>query len=223
MDVQALINLAQTKAEEVYDNATWITLINACLDDLTPVARLLKEASIPNIAVTNGAASIPFTNAVLARSHEILSVFFTPTQAGATPIAGASAQQMRRLGISDLFSAGWRLTTDALLLNNIPPHGALAVTEGTVIVHYYKMLDHVTSLASVPEIAPQYHSLIALYMCAKSQQKEEELNDKNDFYMEYLRGKNSMALDRIWDAEPHSRKFIHRTRIAAHIGAAPGR
>lgn len=222
MNVQGLINLAHAKVEEIYDNSVWITFINDCLDDLTPIARLTKEATINNVPVVNRRATIPFTDPVLAKSHEILNIFFTPTQAGATPIVGASEQQMRRVELADRMATGWRLTSDTLYISNVPSYVGATVTAGNVTLIYYKALDHVTSLVSVPEIMPQYHPIIALYMCAKCQQKEEEINEKNDFYAEYLRGRNSMALDRIWDAEPQNRKFLRRSRIATHIGVSPG-
>ena len=217
MNVAEIIAMAQIQAEEVYDNPTWIGFINAGLDDLTTVAKLLKRETVAALSVTGGAASIPLTdtgaNANLAAAQAILNLYVLPT----TP-AGAQSQY-RRLPVSDFVSAGWKRNLDAIEVQGIPPVGGVAVTVATVIVDYYKKINAIAAIVDVPEIPAQYHNLIVAYICAKSQQKEEELNDKNDFYAEYTKGKNDFALDRTWEMEPENRKFIRRARIAAKIGA----
>lgn len=220
MTVAEIIAMAQIQAEEVYDNPTWIGFINAALDDLTTVAKLLKRETVVSLTVTAGAASIPLigvgANANLAAAQESINLYVLPT----TP-AGTQSQY-RRLPMSDFVSAGWKMNLDAIEVQGIPPVGTVAVTVATVIVDYYKKINAVTVIADIPEIPAQYHNLIVNYICAKSQQKEEELNDKNDFYGEYMRAKNDFALDRIWEMEPQNRKYIKRARIAAKAGGASG-
>ena len=216
MTAAEIIALARIRAEEAYDNPTWIGFINACLDDLTTVAKLLKRETVALCAVASGATSIPLTgvgaNANLAAAQEILNLYVTPT----TPAGPQS--QYRRLPMSDFVSAGWKMNLDAIEVQGIPAVGGVAVTVATVIVDYYKKITPVTAIADIPEIPTQYHNLIVNYICAKSQQKEEELNDKNDFYAEYVRGKNDFSLDRMWEMEPSHRKYIKRARITAKVG-----
>lgn len=232
MNVAQLIKLAQVQADEHYDGDTWMFFINASLDDLTPVARLLTKSIVQDVAVVNREISIALTgasaNAELSKMHECLYVYVTPTEemngGVATPIVGARMQQLSRLTLADRFSFGWILTNDELSVVNIPRHSSgNMITKATITVNYYKKLNHVSNVASVPELPEQYHNLIALFICAKSQQKEEELGDKQDFYAEYLLGKSNMARDRIWETEPQNRKFIRKARINAAIGTSTDR
>lgn len=204
MTVAEVIAMSQLLAEEVYDDPTWISYINAALDDLTPVAKVLASKDNITVTVTNGKGVIPLIgDADLSKAHEILYVY-------------ANNEMLRRLPASDNVSKGWKEYATEIVLQG------LTGTEVTCRVDYYKKLQHVSSLSDDLEVVSglpsQYHQLVVLYCAAKSQQKEEELNDKNDFYSEYMLGKRQMALDRIWEMEPHNRKFIRKARIAASIG-----
>lgn len=205
MIVAEIIAAAQLQAEEVYDDPTWLLYINACLDDLTPVAKVLKTKENISVTLTAGRGTINvLTDTDLAQAHEFRYVY-------------ADSEMLRRLPITDNVSKGWKLVAGSILLQG------LSGTSATCRVDYYQRLKHVTSLSddieAVSGLPAQYHPLIVLYCAAKSQQKEEELNDKNDFYNEYLLGKRQMAIDRIWEMEPENRKFIRKARIAALIGA----
>jgi hypothetical protein len=205
MTVAEIIALTQVQAEEVYDDPTWISYINMALDDLTPVAKVLRKKENLNVTLTGGQGTINVAaDQDLSQAHEFLSVF-------------ANSEMLRRLPVTDNVSRGWKLLTGEILLQG------LSGTSATCRVDYYQRLKHVISLSddleTVSGLPAQYHLLVVLYCAAKSQQKEEELNDKNDFYSEYLLGKRQMAVDRIWEIEPHNRKFIRKTRIAQLIGA----
>ncbi|HHW41258.1 MAG TPA: hypothetical protein GXX19_08940 [Syntrophomonadaceae bacterium] len=205
MLVSEVINLAGLQAEEVYDDPTWIKYINMALDDLTPVAKVLKKKENINTTLTEGKGTIDLiSDPDLSQSHEILYVY-------------ANGEQLARLPINDNISKGYKITAGQILLQG------LTGVSATCRVDYYARLGHVSSLSDDLEttagLPAEYHNLVVLYCCAKSQQKEEELNDKSDFYNEYMLGKRQMALDRIWEMEPHNRKFIRKTRIAALIGA----
>ncbi len=205
MTVAEIIALTQVQAEEVYDDPTWISYINMALDDLTPVAKVLRKKENLNVTLTGGQGTINVAaDQDLSQAHEFLSVF-------------ANSEMLRRLPVTDNVSRGWKLLTGEILLQG------LSGTSATCRVDYYQRLKHVISLSddleTVSGLPAQYHLLVVLYCAAKSQQKEEELNDKNDFYSEYLLGKRQMAVDRIWEIETHNRKFIRKTRIAQLIGA----
>jgi hypothetical protein len=207
--VAEIVTQAQLQSEETYDNATWIRYINAALDDLTPVVKLLKKKEDIAVTVAGGKATIVIADDDdLAQGHEFLHVYFTPT--------GGSMRQLRRLPISDNVSEGWKLTATEVLLQG------LSSASGTVRVDYYQKLQHVNTTAEDLEttsgLPSQYVQLVVLYCVAKSQQKEEELDDKADAYNEYLIGKRQLAIDRMWLMEPHMRKLIKRTRVAALLG-----
>ena len=207
MNVQDIITQAQMQAEEVYDDPTWIAFINAAIDDLTPICKLLETVTLAATVIASGAAAITIAGTGLANAHEFLSTYATVL--APAPLA---RRQLRRLTMNDNIGQGWKLTHERLYLQ-----GLGTATSADVDVDIYKKPDQVTLLADIPEIPAQYHNLIVLYICAKSQQKEEELNDKNDFFAEYMMGKKSMALDRIWETEPQNRKYIRKARIQAMI------
>lgn len=205
MLVSEVISQARLQSEEVYEDSVWISYINMCLDDLTPVAKILKSKSDIAVALTDGKGTINILNdSELKYSHEILYVY-------------ANGEQLLRLPVNDNNTPGYKVFTGEIVLQG------LTGTSATCKVDYYCRLKHVSSLTddieAVSGLPAQYHHLIVLYCAAKSQQKEEELADKNDFYQEYLLGKQNMAVDRIWMVEPQNRKLIRRARIAALIGA----
>ncbi len=205
MTVAEIIAAAQMQAEEVYDDPTWLIFINACLDDLTPVAKVLKKKENISVTFTEGKGTINIaSDQDLSQAHEFLNVF-------------ANNEMLRRLPVPDNVSKGWKLLAGEILLQG------LSGTSAICRVDYYQRLKHVSSLGddleTVSGLPAQYHPLVVLYCAAKSQQKEEELNDKTDFFSEYILGKRQMAVDRIWEMEPHLRKFIKRARIAQLIGA----
>lgn len=214
MTVAELIALAQFQAEEIYDDSTWVKYINLALDDLTPVAKLLMKKAGINATWSSGGTSITISSDTdLIKAYEFLSVYVE--KAGTTPL------QLRRLPISDNVSEGWKLTTSEIVLQN-----TTGTTGDTIRVDYYRKLLPVTSVSDDIEIVSglpsQYHHLLIMYCVAKSQQKEEELNDKNDAFAEYLLGKQQLAIERIWAMEPHMRKYIKRARISSLIGANLG-
>lgn len=209
MKVQDVIEMAQIQSDEVYEVDTWVHYINMALDDLTPVAKMLVTKEDVSITPASGTATLPLAASELADYHEILDVF---VKDGTNPYA-----QLRRLPSSNTFSRGWRQESDNLILQNL---GEL--TAPAMKANYYRKLIHATpdmgGLAAEVDIPEQYIPLVVAYVCAKSQQKEEELNDKNDFYAEYLRGRNNMAMDRIWDMEPHNRRFLRKARVLSQVG-----
>ena len=212
MKVSELIALSEIQSEESYDDPTWISYINAGLDDLTPVVKLLKsKKSIAAATNANGEATIAISGDTdLSKSHEFLKLFFTP--------GSGTIRELRRLPYSDNYSEGWKLDSDNITIKATVGSDAGAKAR----VDYYQKLQHVSTagddIASVTGLPEQYHHLLLHYCVDRSQQKEEELNDKADAFQEYILGKNNMAIDRIWIMEPHMRKFIKRARVAAAIG-----
>ena len=205
MTVVEIITKVQFLSDEEYDNAEWIKLINACLDDLTPVAKMLTTKENINLAVVDGGASLSIaSDPDLARAYEIRNIFFTPVD--------GSTRELKRRALADNYSPGWKQTADKLLFQG------LGDNSGTIRVDYYKRLTHVANINDIPELPVVYHELIVLYLCAKAQQKEEELDDKNDFYAEYLRGKQNMALERIWQMEPENREMIRNVKVISSLG-----
>lgn len=205
MQVSDIIMAAQVQAQEVYDDQTWIQFINAAIEDLIPVAKLLESSPTFSVALSGGKGTVSVaTNDSLKTAHEVLNVY--QEQAGVT-------EQLRRLPMTDNYSKGWKLTSGELLLQ-----GLEGASTTDIRLDYYKKIPFVSSPLDVPEVPEQYHNLLVLYVCAKSQQKEEELNDKNDFYQEYLVGKQNFAIDRTWAMEPQNRKFLRKLKILGQLG-----
>ena len=209
MLVSDIIRKAELQAEESYETSDWIDFINSALDDLTSVVKLLKSKSGVEVTLTSGNGSVTISSdADLAKAHEFVNVFFTPTE--------GIQEQLKLLSFKDNYSKGWKVTSTDIQYQNC------GSTSGTSRVDYYQKLQHVSlltdDLATVTGLPDQYHEIVVLFCVARSQAKEEELNDKQDVYNEYLGKKNSMAIDRIWMMEPQNRKFLRKARIAALIG-----
>ncbi len=195
--VADIIALAEIQTNESYDDPTWVKFINAALDDLTPVAKILKSKSGITMTLTDGNGSVTIAGETdLAKAQEILQVYFTPT--------AGTKRQLRKLSTHDTYSEGWSVDSTTLYAQNAGD------TSGAISVNYYEKLQHVSATSDTPDLPEQYHNLLVSYVCAKSQQAEEELNDKNDFYAEYLSGKMAMAADRLRMMEPHKRKLIRQ-------------
>lgn len=195
LTVADIISLAEIQTNESYDDPTWIKFINAAINDLTPIAKMLKSKNSIVATLVGGAANIAMlTDTDLAKAQEILHVYFTPTS--------GERRQLRRLSVQDIYSEGWMVDSDNLYIQNA------GTVSGTIDVNYYKILLPVSATTDSLNIPEQYYNLIVLYVCAKSQQVEEELNDKNDFYAEYMFGKMNFAIDRLKMMEPHKRKLI---------------
>lgn len=212
MTVDEVIAFVEAHVEESYTEAEWIRYINAALDDLTPGVRNVASKADIALTIVDNAAEIDLTtDEDLQKAYQIISVYFTST----TP--PAAERFLRFLPLTDNYSEGWKMTAKTIKLQN------LASTEGTARVEYFERLAHVTDgeddLTDCG-LTPQYHNLVALYCMAKCQQKEEELEDKNDLFSEYLNGKRQMILDRLWATEPHTRKYINKARMAALLGSS---
>lgn len=203
MVVSDLITQAAALSEEVYSDQDWLAFINMALDDLTPVAKHLTVLDNVNVPlVINGDATVSILPAW--NVHEIVQIFYRPLNGLWTPL--------RRVASGDVLSRGWLRTVDTLRLQRLP-----SVSSGTLRLDYYKRLAHVIGSTSTPELPVEYHHLLVLYMCAKAQQREEELADKQDFYIEYLTGKQQFAVARVMEIEPWNRRYVAPARIFGSI------
>jgi len=215
MKVSDIIAQAQVQADESYSDPIWIMFINRALDDLTGVAKNIATEEIRTIAIANGAGTIPLISEAneLKTAHEILNVYY----AGVAGQKTIKKTQLRKLHLNDTYSKGWKRDAVNLYVQGLEAD----MTTATITVDYYKKLSHAAKVdddlaaLGLPE---QYHDLVLAFVCARSQQAEEELNDKNDFYAEYLAGKRLFAIDRTWDAEPENRKFIRKAKVLGRIG-----
>jgi hypothetical protein len=198
MLVSEIITLAQAQSRELYPDQDWIDYINMALDDLTPVAKMPGEKRNISVTPTNGEAVIDMSeDPDLAKVHEVLQVYYTPT-APAGP-----RMMLRRLGQHGISGAGWYLIgTDTLKLQG------LTGTSGKVDVAYYRKLSHVTSPSDTPDLPAEYHYLLVLYAVTRAMEREMSLEDRNTIYSDYLAAKRQFAYDRIWAAEPHNRRRL---------------
>lgn len=216
MKVSDIIVIAENLAEEKYLQPVWLGWINSGLDDLTPVAKILKVWDSGPLAVVDNEVVINFAGIDLEDAHEILNLHFKIT----VPVGIINRfTQLRRLPVNDFESQGWKMVSGKITIQGMDDN----VDGIEVKVDYYDRLKYVTD----PEedltqtgLSTKYHSLILTYVCAKSQQKEEELEDKGDFWNEYLMAKAVMAMDRTWEMEPQNRKLIRKARIMTWFGGA---
>ncbi len=200
MKVEEIIALVETQVEENYDFETWLGLINACLQDLTPIAKMV------NVDEKSIAGSDPETvdfGAPLDNIHEVLNVHVKPT-------AGVWAQ-FRKIPMGNNYSRGWKLVTGGIVLQG-------NAEAGDVRVEYYANLEIMEGSTDEPDLPGEYHHLIVLYLCAFSKLKEEELDNNRSYYAQYLAGKQQMAVSRIWEMEPQNRRRIRQARLGVQVG-----
>ena len=202
MLIEKIISLSERQCDESYTSDDWVDLFNMCQDELTPYAKMLATATGISVTVTNKTATIDTSeDDELACAHEILNVYYKPAYA-------TSYVQLRRLRISDLISKGWKMNGEDIVLTGLGTEAT-----GSVKVDYYKKLAHIayidgTFTPEVPDIPAEYHGLYVSYLCSKSQQREEESQDKSDFQNEFNTGKQQFYYDRIKKMEPWNLKNV---------------
>jgi hypothetical protein len=195
--------MAEDQTEETYDTADWVDFFNLCQMDLTPYAKMLTTVSDIAVTVTSTKASIVLADdADLSTAHKILNVYYTPTD--------GSEILLRRLPPQDSYSKGWKMDSVNLYLQGLGEEET-----GTVKANIYKKLtlvvyedDSGTYTPSSPEIPEEFHNMYVSYLCGKSQQREEEAEDENDFMAEYMAAKQTFILARIAAMEPWNLKSV---------------
>lgn len=210
MKTSEVIELADNLADAILDTEQWVALINLCLNDLTPVAKILKAKKGIEVTLTDGNGSIDIANdEALNKAHEIRTVYI-------------NGRQLRRLPQYDRLSMGWHKESDCILIQGMPADMEI----GMVDVYYYERLPHVRipdESQGIDDDIPlpeEYCNLVYLYIAAKSQESEEEIEDERNFWSLYKEGKQQFALDRIWEMEPENRQFIRQMRLQAQISGA---
>jgi len=224
MNVEHMIFEAQTRTEEIYPAEKWVGFLNAALDDLTPVAKMLYRVVIEDQEPDEDEKIVIniSDHEELKKTHEIITAYYKSTD------PERKEKKQKRVSVGDEYSPGWKQTMDELRLQ-----GVRNSSRGDIVLYVYRKLGHIDyqeaegggmhedTAQAVPELPDQYHQLIVMYMCSISQQKEEELEDKEDFFGEYMIGKRQMAMERVWEMEPHNRKYIKEARVFAAIGQQP--
>jgi hypothetical protein len=193
--VSEVINFAENLSDEEYDNTEWFEFINACLDELTPLAKILKTKSGVSVTLTGGNGNIVISSDTdLAKAHEFVNVFFTPS--------GGGEVQLRKLNFADNYAKGWKETSDRIYYQNC------GSVNGTSRIDYYQKLQHISTVTedieTVSGFPSQYHILIVNYCAAKAKQREEDLDERNNLYGEYIAGKKQLAIERVRIMEPHN-------------------
>lgn len=197
MLISEIIALAEAQCDETYTKAEWIALYNKCQDDLTPVAKIMSISDEIEVSVSDGKALIVISeNTDLLNAHHIFGIYYAP--------ANGKETKLRRLNIHDQYSKGWKLDATKLYLQGLGEEET-----GSIKVIYYKKLIHCDYVANPesytpesPEIPSEFHGLYVSYLCAMSQQREEESEDMGIFMAEYNKLKSEFGYDRIKQMEP---------------------
>ncbi len=186
MTANEVIARAVDLVEEDHPVTVWRRWIEDVLKDLNPLSKILAEADV-NLTIANGEATVNL--AALPLFYEVVNMSFKPT--------GKRPTQLRKLPIYDSYSTGWILRdTTAKLVN-------LRSSEGQAVVGYYQELTMTESVGEhVFNLPEKYHDLIVRGICSMAMQKEEELDRKQDFYIEYTMGKRRMLAERVVAIEP---------------------
>lgn len=199
MLIKEIIELTEAQSDESYSIQEWVELINMGLDDLSPFAKNLVNIYGKPVVVSGGEASIVMsTDSDLKDLQEVRKVFYTP--------AGGKKNRLRKLAQGDDYSTGWKVEADKLFLQ-----GLGSEVSGEINLALYKNLPHIAydsaakkfTPASPPQpLRPHQHHLLVLWLCTKSQQREEEAEDKRDFQREYDEAKSIFSMERMKEMEP---------------------
>ena len=207
MLISEIIALAEAQCDESYSSSEWVDLINTCFDDLSPAAKNLVNVTGKTVIVSGGKASITMSSdSDLTETQEVRAVYYTPENGSKT--------RLRKLSPSDMYSKGWKLEADKVILQ-----GVGSEESGEIDFDIYKNIPHIVYDSEeetfIPESPPaplrsQYHPLIVSWLCMKSQQREEESEVIQDFNSEYMIGKQVFAEDRLKEMEPGQYYLVYK-------------
>lgn len=199
MLITEIISLAEAQCDEVLSKTGWLALINTCLDDLSLVAKNLVSVTGKTVDVREKTAEIVLSaDEDLSKAHEILTVYYTPP--------GGSRSRLRKLPVRNMYARGWKLTTDKIILQGLGDEETgsldLDIYQKLSSIEYDSEADKFTPDTPPAPLTSEYHPIIVSWLCAKSQQREEENEDKVDFMTEYQGGRQGFTIDRLKAMEP---------------------
>ena len=197
MNVNDMIGYAENLVEEKYNNQVWYDFVDTVLEELTPLAKVVQEDTVP-LSIADNKATISLSSTYLTGLFEVVGVSLHST--------GERKKQLRKLAPYDTASLGWIHNDTAVTLINLP------TTSANAVVHYYQNLTMTATTSTVTDytinLPEKYHDIVVKGMCALSMQKEEEGDRKGDFYGEYTMGKRRLLSERIMAVEPWNAQAI---------------
>jgi len=185
--VGEIIEEAEKLSRERYDPDEWIGWINACLDDLTPVARVLASTEV---ALYAGQVECALPQDL----HEIVSVEFR---------SASGSRFLRQRSWDDSVLVGYKRKNGVIRLQGVSP-----VAGDVLAVAYYKKLAHVDDLEDIPEIPEEWHHLIVLYCVARALQREEWQAERAAVQQEYAAKRQEFAAQRALAMDPAARRLL---------------
>ena len=197
MNVNDMIGYAENLVEEKYDDQVWYDFVDTILEELTPLAKVVQEDTVP-LTIADSEATISLSSTYLTSLFEVVGISLRST--------GERKKQLRKLAPYDTASLGWIHNDTEVTLINLP------TTSADAIVHYYQNLTMTATTSTATNytinLPEKYHDIVVKGMCAMSMQKEEEGDRKGDFYGEYTMGKRRLLSERIMAVEPWNAQAV---------------
>lgn len=156
------------------DDLTDVQVTNWLMEALMDLAPVMRQEAKATISLTASKADYTSSDGV---PTNILRVFVVKITSETDPID--------EIPIPDFDSKGYKRWNDTLTIQPTP------TVADTLTLWYYRWPAILTYLQTTSQldILEQFQHLPVMYAAARSQQRDEELDDKTDFMADYLRGK----------------------------------
>lgn len=164
MDARMIIEAAEKLSREKRDPEFWMPWINAALDDLTPAARLVTALLVPLIA---GRPQYDLPD----DCHKVVSVSY---------FQGDSESPLTQRSWRDASLPGFKLGDGIIRLQGLP---LLAGDEIEIV--YFRRIAHVEDVSETPDLQPEWHELIVLFLVFRVGTREEFADLRNTSQAEY--------------------------------------
>lgn len=190
-----------------------VMLINMALEDLSEVAGYLKiaessffkDAESVNLPIDLiDLEEVRIKKSSDTEYSQILLDAFVHKYEDITQEDGDFLDETKRNQIKR-----YRLVDDLLYFLPKAPY------EGDIRIFYYSMLPSVseTKLNEIPKLRLQHHRAIPLYAAAKYHQNwKDSLNEKQDFWGEYLEAKATLFQDTLERKQKTKSQYVIKTR-----------
>lgn len=167
MKPEEMIKAVEELSREEYDPGVWMQWFNEALQDLTPVLYL---ETYEEMAVSGNNRELP------GDIYLIEKLFLGDEELERVP-----------LGANGTENTYWLWGNKVYFQENV---------SGTLKLWYYRRPAKFTLGSSSPDIPEGYEDALILYAAAKSKAPDRWLNDKNDFYRDYLGRKAQIQNER---------------------------
>ncbi|RUS42272.1 hypothetical protein [Cohnella sp. AR92] len=165
MKLSEIINEVNKDIDDDLDTADITSWVNRCLDDLTPFANYLKQATVSLVA---GQSNYP-------KPADLIKIDQLVDTSQAVPY------KLRELPLGDFISTGYKVIGSEIVIQPMPKQAKV------LTLFYEGALPHLSTADDVPVIRADFHDLLVLYGVARARYQDEEESLQAGAMTEYMR------------------------------------